>query len=350
MMILSQVNFSALTMIIHTARRLTNWCLLACVSVAMAGCLRPAAVVRLPEPAVYTSPDYVVYRLDSARSAAELAEQFLGDPLKAWMIEEANPDTRFKTGQAIVIPLRRRNIGGLYADGYQTVPILTYHRFAEECQSPLCMPAAVFREQMDYLKNEGYHAITPEELFGFLEYRQPLPKKSVLITIDDGYRSTFDIAYPILRRIGFTATLFIYTELIDAAPIALTWNQILEMTRHGFRIGSHTIAHSDLTQPREGESQTQYAARVEKELAGSKQVLDRKLSQSTWIMAYPYGNYDQKVVASTRQAGYKMGMSVKRGGNPFFANALTLRRDQILERDMATFVKRLRTFTPLKLE
>ncbi|MGE5258311.1 MAG: hypothetical protein ACM3KE_16675, partial [Hyphomicrobiales bacterium] len=67
-------------------------------------------------------------------------------------------------------------------------------------------------------------------------------------------------------------------------------------------------------------------------------------------LAYPYGNYDQNVVAVSKQAGYKLAMSVKRGGNPFFGNALTLKRDQILERDMPTFSKRLKIFTSLSLE
>lgn len=313
------------------------------------GCAKPA-MVPPEEVQVYKSRDYIVCRLASAETPARLAERFLGDLRKGWMVEESNPGASFSAGQQVVIPLNRANRGGIYADGYQTVPILTYHRFADECESPLCMPTRVFKEQIRHLKDNGYHAITPEDLLAFLEYRQPLPKKSVLITIDDGYRSTYDIAYPILRESGFTATLFIYTELIDVAPIALRWNQLLEMKRNGFAIGSHTIYHSDLTQPKEGESKADYSARVEKELFGSKQMIDRKLSQDTWLLAYPYGNYDPNVVAVSKQAGYKLAMSVKRGGNPFFGNALTLKRDQILERDMPTFVKRLKIFTSLSLE
>lgn len=322
---------------------------LICQAVIMTGCITPPAVLETPGPAVYRSVDYVVVQLESNTSPDQLATQFLNDSREAWRVEEANAGVRFEKGRTVVIPVHWRNKGGIYADGYQTVPILTYHRFDNDCQSPLCMPAAVFREQIRYLKDNGYHAITPEELLAFLEYRGPLPKKSVLISIDDGYRSVFDVAYPILREAGFTATLFIYTELIGVSPIALTWDQLLEMKRNGLSIGSHTIFHSDLTQAKEGESEAEHSARVVKELVGSKQIIDRKLNQDTWIFAYPYGNYDQKVVACTRQAGYKLAMSVKRGGNPFFSNPFTLRRDQILERDMPTFVKRLKTFTPLPL-
>jgi len=314
------------------------------------GCAETARVMQPAEGQIFKSKDYIVCRLASPETPTRLAERFLGDPRKAWMVEESNPGAGFDSGQPVVIPLNRANRGGVYAGGYQTVPILTYHRFADECESPLCMPVRVFKEQIRYLRDNGYRAITPEDLLAFLEYRQPLPRKSVLITIDDGYRSVYDIAYPLLRENGFTATLFIYTELIDVAPIALTWNQLQEMKRGGFAIGSHTIYHSDLTQLKEGESRADYAARVEKELFGSKQMIDRKLGQDTWLLAYPYGNYDPKVVAVSKHAGYKLAMSVKRGGNPFFSNVLTLKRDQILERDIPTFVKRLKTFTSLSLE
>jgi peptidoglycan/xylan/chitin deacetylase (PgdA/CDA1 family) len=307
-------------------------------------------MIQPEETRVFKSKDYLVCRLASAETPARLAERFLGDARKAWMVEESNPGASFGSGQQVAIPLNRANRGGIYADGFQTVPILTYHRFAEECDSPMCMPTRVFKEQIRYLKDNGYHAITPEDLLAFLEYRQPLPRKSVMITIDDGYRSIYDIAYPVLRENGFTATLFIYTELIDVSPVALSWNQLLEMKRNGFAVGSHTIYHSDLTQPKEGESPAGYAARVEKELFGSKQMIDRKLGQDTWLLAYPYGNHDPKVVALSKQAGYKLAMSVKRGGNPFFGNALTLKRDQILDRDIPTFAKRIKTFTSLSLE
>ncbi|MEJ2097824.1 MAG: hypothetical protein P8Y38_11985, partial [Deltaproteobacteria bacterium] len=59
---------------------------------------------------------------------------------------------------------------------------------------------------------------------------------------------------------------------------------------------------------------------------------------------------DQRSIQMAKEAGYKLAMSVKRGGNPFFANPFTLRRDQILEKDMQSFVSRLKTFNPLSLK
>jgi peptidoglycan/xylan/chitin deacetylase (PgdA/CDA1 family) len=299
---------------------------------------------------VFRSEDYVVYQLKDNETAAELAAKFLGGQTKSWIIEEANLGTRFRNGNAVVIPLKEKNKGGLSADGFQTIPILTYHRFAENCSSPLCMPKKTFERQMQYLKENGYHVITAEDLVAFLEYRQGLPKKSVLISMDDGYRSVYDIAYPILNKYGFKATLFIYTSFVGVSKMAITWNQLKEMQANGFTIGSHTIYHSDLINPKAGESEQEHIARIKKELSGSKKIIDQKLGQNTYFLAYPFGYYDQRSIQMAKEAGYKLAMSVKRGGNPFFANPLTLKRDQILEKDMQSFISRLKTFNPLLLK
>jgi len=122
------------------------------------------------------------------------------------------------------------------------------------------------------------------------------------------------------------------------------------MKADGFMIGSHTIFHSDLTRPKEGESEPEFMARIKDELSGSKKILDQNLQQNTFILAYPFGYYDQRSIQMAKKAGYKVAMSVKRGGNPFFANPLVLRRDQILERDMDSFSSRLKTFNNLSLK
>jgi peptidoglycan/xylan/chitin deacetylase (PgdA/CDA1 family) len=122
------------------------------------------------------------------------------------------------------------------------------------------------------------------------------------------------------------------------------------MKAAGFTIGSHTIDHSDLTNPKEGETEQEFINRIQRELYGSKKIIDQKLEQNTYFLAYPYGYYDQKSIQMAKKAGYKVAMSVKRGGNPFFANPLALRRDQILKRDKQVFITRLKTFKRLSLK
>ena len=324
--------------------------LIAITSILFNACAPTRTTTQPINSNVFRSKDYVIYQLKENETPAELAGKFLGSQKNSWIIEEANPEIRFRNGNAVVIPLKDKNRGGLSADGFQTIPILTYHRFAENCDSPLCMPAKTFERQMQYLAENGYHVITAEDLAAFLEYRQGLPKKSVLITMDDGYRSVYNTAYPILKKYGFKATLFIYTSFVGVSKMAITWNQLKEMQTDGFTIGSHTIYHSDLTNPKEGESEQEHIARLKEELNGSKKIIDRKLGQDTYFLAYPFGYYDQRSIQMAKEAGYKLAMSVKRGGNPFYANPFTLRRDQILEKDLQSFVSRLKTFNHLLLK
>lgn len=303
-----------------------------------------------PEPLQFQSDEYIVYRLQEGETPVTLAGRFLGDENRSWVIEDANKDIEFRENQVIIIPLKEENKGGLAVDGYQAVPILSYHHFAENCESNLCISASVFDQQMSYLKNNGYRVITMRELLGFMQYRHAIPKRSILITIDDGYRSAYDIAYPVLKKYGFTATLFIYTDYVGVSRSAITWDQLREMKADGFGIGSHTISHCDLTKKRTGENYQDYLARIKREIFGSKQIIDKELGQDTFCFAYPYSRYNASVLNLCEQAGYKIGVTVDRGGNAFFKDPLVLDRNQILKSYMYAFIANLKAFNKFSLK
>ena len=300
--------------------------------------------------AVFRSNDYVIYQLRGGETPQFLAERFLGDSKRSWVIEDENRGVSFRPGEIVVIPLNAVNKGGLAPEGYQVVPILCYHRFAENCKSSNCMPAHVFEKQMRYLKENNYRVIILGDLYDFLQYRRSLPERSVIITIDDGYRSAYDIACPILNEFGFKATLFIYTNYVGISEGAITWDQLREMKARGFEVGAHTVTHCDLTKVQEGEDDQAYFARIRKELIVSKQIIDKELEQDTVYLAYPYGNYNQRVLLIVEEAGYKLGLTVQRGGNPFFADPLTLKRDPVIKKDMESFLRRLKSFHEFALD
>lgn len=295
-------------------------------------------------PNIFKSDEYIIYRLQEKETSAVLAERFLGDKNRLWVIEDANEKATFKKNEVVVIPLKEENIGGVTMDGFQVVPILSYHHFAEDCDSPLCMPASGFDLQMKYLKENGYRVISTRELHSFLNYRHPLPKKSLVISIDDGYRSVYDIAFPILKKYDFTATLFIYTDFVGASRNAISWDQLREMKAAGFEVGSHSLSHADLTQKLEGEDDDTYISRIERELRVSKEILDKELAQNTLSLAFPFGRYDSRTLVISERLGYEIGASVKSGSNPFFADPLALRRSQVLQDDLNIFVSKVKTF------
>ena len=300
-------------------------------------------------PEIFQSQDYIVYRAAKNENSTTVAQKVLGDAGKAWMIEDNNPAGSIKRGQAVVIPLKEENIGGLYEDGIQIVPILCYHRFGKTCKSNLCISEKTFANQLEYLKNNGYHTIHLSDLMEFLNYKTAIPSKSVIITLDDGYRSIFKFAYPLLKRYGYTATLFIYTDFVEASRNALTWNQLRELKAAGFEIGSHSISHADLTKKLPYENDQTFGSRITQELINSKKIIDRELNQDTQFFAYPYGNYNQQILGLFPKIGYKLGLTIRKGGNSFFANPLTLKRSQILEENMAYFVDRIKIIQPISL-
>lgn len=299
---------------------------------------------------VYKSDDFIIYQLQKETTSEALAERFLKNPRQAWVIEEANPGASFQKGKTVIIPLKDDNRAGLFREGYQVVPILCYHRFGKTCRSALCVSETAFRAQLEYLRDNGYRAISLGELYEFLTYNKAVPLRSVVITIDDGYRSIYDIAYPLLKEFGFTATFFIYTDFIEATSMSLTWDQLREMRAAGFEIESHSVTHSDLSLKQKGESDDAYRQRITLELTQSKAIIDRELDQNTRFLAYPYSKYNRWILAQTTAAGYLLGLTVERGANPFYMDHLVLKRNQVLQEDLDYFSSRITTLNPVILD
>jgi len=289
----------------------------------------------------YRSEDYVVIFAEAADRYESLAKTYLGSEKLAYLISEFNDDAAITPGKYVVIPLKPVNPGGLYPDGYQTIPVLCYHQFsAGKSKNKISVSEETFDRQMAYLKNNGYNVITLKQFDDFIEYRQRPPKKSVVITIDDGWKTVKTIAYPILKKYGFTAVLFAYTDLIKSKSnsVALTWDDLREMIESGvIEVESHTATHADLTKITDEQ--------IGKELVDSKNVIRSRLGISSAFLAYPYGNFNKSVVDSMDKIGYRVGFTVIRGENAFFHNTWSLNRSMVFNSEkIDDFAKLLKTF------
>ena len=304
----------------------------------------PAPPVVDPGPVLGRDNDYVIVSVRAGETMASLAERYLGDAGKAWWIAQFNNATTLRDGQIVVIPLRQRNPIGVFANGYQTVPILCYHRFGVKTSKLNVTPAA-FEQQMEWLARNGYTVVTFARLARFLEGKEALPPKSVVITIDDGYRSSYEIAYPILKKFGFPATVFLYTDFVGASD-AMTWAQMKEMTASGLvTIQPHSKSHANLTQRLPNESEARYRERVRREVTTPVAALRDRLSEPSYTFAYPYGDVNEYVVDLLIKDNVSQGVTVTAGGNPFYAYPYMLRRSMIFgNEDMDAFKSKLVTF------
>lgn len=286
---------------------------------------------------------YVVVVPGEQDTLRSLAQRYLGDPNKYWIIAEFNGTQKLTVGQAVVIPLQSQNPIGVYADGYQTVPVLCYHRFGETNGQMTVSPIA-FREQLTFLRDNGYQVIPLHELYAFVQGNHQIPSKSVVITIDDGHRSIYQEAFPILKEFGYPATVFIYSDYINGG--GLTWNEIAQMQASGLiNFQPHSKTHSNLALLLEGEKEFQYSQRIEAEVNKSKQRLQDRIDSEIFAFAYPYGDTNHDVINELKKHRISIGLTVQSGGNPFFAYPFMLQRTMIFRKhDLATFEESLKTF------
>lgn len=199
---------------------------------------------------------------------------------------------------------------------YSKVKILVYHTVSpapEKKESRMAVhyrvTPEVFAQQMQYLKDNGYAPTTLAKLITEIANGGPNPDKQVVITFDDGWKSQYLYAVPVMEHYGFTATFGIITEnvgrTIDGEPLdapeltntsKMTWPQIKDLLARGFEIASHSQTHPMLTKV----TNDQLVA----EVVDSKKTLEEKLGVPVTTFIYPYYNYDPRVMKAVQDAGY----------------------------------------------
>jgi peptidoglycan/xylan/chitin deacetylase (PgdA/CDA1 family) len=189
--------------------------------------------------------------------------------------------------------------------------VLCYHAVSHHWPSILAVTPDRLRDQLEFLVRHGYSGVTFSELVA-----GEGAAKAVAITFDDGYRSVLDHGFPILSEFGFPATVFVPTSLVglsgpmswsgidkweggshEAELTPMTWDELRSLRDAGWEIASHTQTHPKL--PELGDEE------LRAELVTSREICTRELGSTCRSIAYPYGAFDDRVVAAARDAGYE---------------------------------------------
>jgi peptidoglycan/xylan/chitin deacetylase (PgdA/CDA1 family) len=203
-------------------------------------------------------------------------------------------------------------------------PILGYHRVGPSRGDHVpTVSATAFERQMSLLQKWRYRVIAFADLVACLDRGEPLPRRAAVITFDDGYEETYTVAWPILRRVDFPATVFVTPNEVLWKGFA-RWHQITEMSRDSVTIGSHTMNHSYLP--------ALTGDRVAEELTESKRIIESQIGRPVEFLSYPSGGYNAGAQAAARQAGYAAACTTNRaqGGA---VDRYALRRIKVTERD-----------------
>ncbi len=182
------------------------------------------------------------------------------------------------------------------------VPLLMYHYIstppedADIYRQDLSVTPETFRQQMQYLADNGYHTISLYDLTRALRQGMPLPSDPVVLTFDDGYRDAYENAFPVLKEFGFTGTFFVITTRLDVGdPAYLSWTQAAEMAAAGMSIESHTKDHPNL---RERDNDF-----LIYQILGSVESIEAHTGHRPHMLAYPSGRWDAHVLAVLPEVG-----------------------------------------------
>jgi len=204
-------------------------------------------------------------------------------------------------------------------------PILGYHRVGGFRGDHVpTVSAEAFERQLVFLARGRYRVLELGEVASSLSQAKPLPRRSVAITFDDGYAETHEVAWPLLKRFGFSATVFVAPAEVGW-PGFVTWNQVAAMAQDGVTIGCHTMHHSYL--PLVG------AERLPEELVQSKQVIEERIGRPVTLLSYPVGGFTSQVQLAVQQAGYAAACTTNRASSHPGIDPYALRRIKVTERD-----------------
>ena len=203
------------------------------------------------------------------------------------------------------------------------VPILMYHVLGDPpAGAPypdLYVRTSDFGAQLRWLAQHGYHPVTLRRVWEHWRRGSPLPPKPVVVSFDDGHRSTAEVALPRLRERGWPGVLNLKTRSLERAW-GLRPRQVHALIAAGWEIDAHSITHPDLTAVGGGQ--------LVAEVAGSRAVIRRRFGVSADFFCYPSGRYDGRVIAAVQSAGF-LGATTTVDGLADPEELFTLRRVRV---------------------
>ena len=197
------------------------------------------------------------------------------------------------------------------------VSVIGYHDIAENLpETAMRLHTSKFRKQMEAIRLLGIKVITLDEFIAWKKGEKQIPEKSILITFDDGWKSVYTEAFPVLKELGFPFTIFLYKNYIDGGGKALTTPMIQEMlAAGGLSIGSHSVSHPyPLTvKSYRKKGATIFDAYLRKEMGESKRFIESKFPVKVNSYAYPGGFYTEEMLTLGDEFGYDCMFTVVPG-------------------------------------
>jgi peptidoglycan/xylan/chitin deacetylase (PgdA/CDA1 family) len=211
----------------------------------------------------------------------------------------------------------------------EVIPVLCYHAI-DDHRVPTSTAPAKFRRQINLLKAKGYNTVSIKSILDKLKSGATISPNPVVIMFDDGFKSVYTTAQPILAEAGYTGSVAVVTDLCagkigtsalggDVPPSEiLAFTDLRHMAELGVEICSHSVSHSSLIRLNQQQAWL--------ELSGSKDALEDALGQRVDVFVYPFGEYSEGVIRLAERAGYEGACTIDAGNVRPGDNIFKLRR------------------------
>jgi len=187
----------------------------------------------------------------------------------------------------------------------QNAVVFMYHHFGEADLPTTNVTLDQFEQHLNLLEHDHYQVWALEKIVDYIRNDQPLPDKTVAITVDDAYRSVYTQAYPRLLAKGWPFTVFVSSDAVDQKlPAYMSWDQMREMRQHGVTFANHSASHDFLIRKRTGESLQGWRQRVIDDIQHAQARIEKELGEGAELFAYPYGEYNEALANIIKELGY----------------------------------------------
>lgn len=247
--------------------------------------------------------------------------------------------------------------------GRNSIPVVMYHHVSVEGRELNLLPS-LFEDHLRYIRREGWKTLSGDEFLHFIQ-EEEVPQKCVVLTFDDGFADNYVYAYPLLKRYGMKAILFVATSFIDdieakrehfiplqhkeawglafterRSEAMCTWKELREMHEAGvFDIQSHSHSHGTPQLIKE----KRYSDLMD-DLLISKRIIEERLSKDVLHLCWPKGCYDLEGVRIAIELGFKAIYTTERGSN-ISGNIKEIRRLPVKMKNGDWLIKRLNIFS-----
>ncbi|MDD5255793.1 MAG: polysaccharide deacetylase family protein [Candidatus Omnitrophica bacterium] len=198
---------------------------------------------------------------------------------------------------------------GLLRSHY-VVPILMYHSVSPQATKAnrLSVSAESFERQMRFLKTHDYNVLPLEEVARLIAAKKKIPPRTVAITFDDGYRDNYEWAFPVLKKYGLPATIFVIVDEVGRPQQdRVSWEELRQMQDSGvFRIGSHCMGPEPLVKISSPDE-------VRRQIFASRAALEERLGKKVLTFSYPEGRFNEDIRRLVIDAGYQAAVATNPG-------------------------------------